>query len=47
MYMDLTQEEMTELLAHGDVAITISAGAEQEKGDGVSVHAVISQGDAL
>ena len=28
-HVDLTREEMTELLAHGDVTITISAGAEE------------------
>ena len=28
-HVDLTREEMTELLAHGDVTITISAGTEE------------------
>ena len=28
-HVDLTQEEMTEMLAHGDVTITISAGTEE------------------
>ena len=28
-HVDLTREKMTELLAHGDVTITISAGAEE------------------
>ena len=28
-HVDLTQEEMTEMLAHGDVTITISAGEEE------------------
>jgi rhodanese-related sulfurtransferase len=28
-HVDLTREEMTELLAHGDVTITISAGVEE------------------
>ena len=30
-HVDLTQEEMTELLSHGDVVITISAGAKQHE----------------
>ena len=28
-HVDLSQEEMAELLAHGDATITISAGAEE------------------